>query len=232
MTQPTTLILGIGNLLWADEGFGVRAVEQLHRQYEFPPEVKLLDGGTQGLYLIHHLEGIKTLLVFDAVDYGLPPGTLKRVEGEHVPKFMGAKKMSLHQTGFQEVLATAEMLGHYPRNLLLVGVQPVQLEDYGGGLRPLTRQRIEPAIEAGLEWLTEHGVRPRKRQHPLPEKDSLAGAEIRPEIYEGQRPSPEAACRIGDERVLKSPAFQVRYRPHPLDPDARISCDIDHRGKY
>ncbi|RMG37933.1 MAG: HyaD/HybD family hydrogenase maturation endopeptidase [Gammaproteobacteria bacterium] len=232
MPSPHTLILGIGNILWADEGFGVRAVEHLHRHYEFPSDVKLMDGGTQGLYLVHHLEGIETLLVFDAVDYGLPPGTLKLVEGEQVPKFMGAKKMSLHQTGFQEVLATAEMLGHYPRNLLLVGVQPVQLEDYGGGLRSLTRQRIEPAIEAGLEWLAAHGVQARRRPQPLPEEASLAGTEIRPEIYEGQRPPPDVACRIGDERVLKSPAFELAYRPHPLDPDARISCDVDHRGKY
>ena len=26
---PRILVLGIGNLLWADEGFGVRAVEEL-----------------------------------------------------------------------------------------------------------------------------------------------------------------------------------------------------------
>ena len=29
--MPRVLILGIGNLLWADEGFGVRAVEALTR---------------------------------------------------------------------------------------------------------------------------------------------------------------------------------------------------------
>src|SRR5690242_18738397 len=49
---PNVLILGIGNLLWADEGFGVRAVEALHRDFAFPDHVRLLDGGTQGIYLI------------------------------------------------------------------------------------------------------------------------------------------------------------------------------------
>ncbi len=232
MTQPNTLILGIGNILWADEGFGVRAVEELHRHYAFDPEIKLMDGGTQGLYLVHHLEGIERLVVFDAIDYGLPPGTLRLIEGDDVPKFMGAKKMSLHQTGFQEVLATAEILGHCPLDLLLVGVQPVQLEDYGGGLRPLTRQRIGPAIEAALEWLAARGIAAHRRSRPLPEEQALGGAEIRPAVYEGQRPPPEIACRFGDERVLRSPAFELAYRPHPLDPDAHISCDVDHRGKY
>ena len=44
------LVLGIGNVLWADEGFGVRAVEALHAGWTFPPEVRLMDGG---LSLIH-----------------------------------------------------------------------------------------------------------------------------------------------------------------------------------
>ena len=80
-----TLIMGIGNVLWADEGFGVRCVEALADAWSFPAEVTLLDGGTQGLYLLPFLEEADTLIVFDAVDYGLVPGTLKIVEGDEVP---------------------------------------------------------------------------------------------------------------------------------------------------
>jgi hydrogenase expression/formation protein len=108
---PAVLVLGIGNLLWADEGFGVRAVEHLHRHWAFADNVRLADGGTQGIYLVQDIREADILVVFDAVDYGLPPATMKLVEGEDVPSFMGAKKVSLHQTGFQEVLAMAEMMG-------------------------------------------------------------------------------------------------------------------------
>ncbi|MCB1389002.1 MAG: hydrogenase maturation protease, partial [Rhodobacteraceae bacterium] len=97
--QHRALILGIGNLLWADEGFGVRCVEHLAETLEFDGPVTVLDGGTQGLYLLPFLEDHDLLVVFDAVDYGLEPGTMKVVEGDEVPAFMGAKKMSLHQTG-------------------------------------------------------------------------------------------------------------------------------------
>ena len=227
-----TLILGIGNLLWADEGFGVRAVEQLNRDYRFDEQVVLMDGGTQGIYLVQYVEQAEILVVFDAIDYGLEPGTLRLIEGDEVPKFMGAKKMSLHQTGFQEVLAMAEMLGSYPRHLLLVGVQPVQLEDYGGSLRDTTRQRIEPAIEAALQWLKQFGIVAEKRDIPLPASSSLAGREVGIECYESQRPSAQDACRVGDDRVLKSGDFDIAYRPHPLDPKNAISCDVDHRGQY
>ena len=68
------LVLGIGNILWADEGFGVRAVEEFHRRYELPQDVTVLDGGTQGLYLVNYVQEADDLLVFDAIDYGLVPG--------------------------------------------------------------------------------------------------------------------------------------------------------------
>ena len=42
------VVLGIGNMLWADEGFGVRCVEALQQRFEFAPHVELVDGGTQG----------------------------------------------------------------------------------------------------------------------------------------------------------------------------------------
>lgn len=158
IATPKVLLLGIGNVLWADEGFGVRVIEEIARRYRFGPNVRLLDGGTQGIYLVDDIRWAEVLVVFDAVDYGLPPGTLKRVEGDEVPKFMGAKKMSLHQTGFQEVLALADLLGDYPRHLLLIGVQPVELDDFGGSLRPEAKARIEPAIRLAREYLESFGV--------------------------------------------------------------------------
>ncbi|WP_316368464.1 HyaD/HybD family hydrogenase maturation endopeptidase [Candidatus Thiodiazotropha sp. CDECU1] len=229
---PNVLILGIGNLLWADEGFGVRAVESLQRQYRFPDHVRLLDGGTQGIYLVQHIREAQILVVFDAVDYGLPGGSLKRVEGDEVPKFMGAKKVSLHQTGFQEVLAMAEMLGDYPQHLLLVGVQPVELEDYGGSLREPVRAQIGPAIHMALDYLQGLGIEVERRETPLSPDSGLQGAISDIRRYESERPSEQYACRVGDARVLTSSQFDLAYRPAPLEQNA-LCVDVDtHLDKY
>lgn len=160
---PRVLVLGIGNILWADEGFGVRAVEEFHRHYSVPDNVTVLDGGTQGLYLVNFVEAADCLLVFDAIDYGLAPGTLKIVRDDEVPKFTGAKKMSLHQTGFQEVLSAADLLGRYPKHLALIGCQPVDLENWGGPLDSAVRDQIEPALRAAVDILAEWGVEARPR---------------------------------------------------------------------
>ena len=77
----TILVLGIGNLLWADEGFGVRCVEQLNAGYDFPESVRVMDGGTQGIFLLPWVRSASRLLIFDAIDFGLEPATLKLITG-------------------------------------------------------------------------------------------------------------------------------------------------------
>ncbi|MDR2637574.1 MAG: HyaD/HybD family hydrogenase maturation endopeptidase [Zoogloeaceae bacterium] len=199
MTFPRILVLGIGNLLWADEGFGVRCVEALEAAWDFPAGVTLLDGGTQGLYLLPHVQAADALLVFDAVDYGDAPGTLREVSGEEVPRFMGTKKMSLHQTGFQEVLAAAELTGRFPQALVLIGVQPRDLEDYGGSLTPPVREKLPEALERALGWLRRWGVEGTPRA-------SFRAASGQPALalpaYEAGRPAASVAWRKGDARFF------------------------------
>lgn len=202
-TKTPIRILGIGNLLWADEGFGVRVVEHLQARYRFPVGVECLDGGTQGLNLLGAVQGSERLAIVDAVDFGDPPGTLRVIRGSDVPCYLGAKKMSLHQTGFQEVLATAELLGDLPKDLLLVGLQPQILEDYGGGLTQVVSDCIEPAAAEVVAWLHQQGIAP---EGPLKHAESGLGepaVALDRANYEGKRPSPEQACRIGDPRFLR-----------------------------
>ncbi len=200
--QDRIVVLGIGNVLWADEGFGVRAVEALQARYRFADHVELVDGGTQGLYLIPQVHAAHRLLILDAVDYGLPAGTLKLVEDDEVPRFLGAKKMSLHQTGFQEVLALAQLTGAYPTQVLLIGCQPEEIDDFGGSLRDSVKAALEQALLLAVERLADWGAQPQRRAQPLAARDAVTSPELSLARYEAGRPSAEAACRIGDARFL------------------------------
>ncbi len=198
-TRTPVLVLGIGNLLWADEGFGVRCVEALHQRYVLPEGVRLLDGGTQGLYLVNDVCDAERLLVLDAIDFGDPPGTVRIVQSEDVPRFAIAKKMSMHQTGFQDVLAAAEMMGSSPREVVLIGVQPAELEDFGGGLTPLVSAQLDAVVQAAVRQLQRWGFAPVVRAQPA---ESLLGPGLQRELYEGGRPSDAEACRAGDRRFF------------------------------
>lgn len=199
------VVLGIGNVLWADEGFGVRCAEALAGRYEVGPGVDVVDGGTQGLNLLPLVQSCRRLLILDAVDYGREPGTLVCVEGEEVPRFLGSHKMSLHQTGFQEVLMLSLLGGHYPESVLLVGCQPEWLDDYGGSLRPVVRAAMDPALGIVLSRLRAWGTDPVPRAQP-----AAAGSPLALAAYEAGRPDEATACRVGDARFIPAPA-----RAHP-----------------
>lgn len=198
--QTDTLVLGIGNVLWADEGFGVRAVAALNEGWAFPEAVTLMDGGTQGLYLLPLVQTARRMLVFDAIDYRLPPGTLQVIRDGDIPAYLGVGKMSLHQSSFQEVLSLAQLSGKAPESAVLVGVQPELLMDFGGSLTDTVRAKLPEALSIGLEVLASwgHAARPRAAGEAVP----LFDPSLAMDAYESGRPSADDACRIGDPRVL------------------------------
>ncbi len=146
-----TLILGVGNLLLSDEGVGVRVIEQLQKEYDLPGEVDVLDGGTLGLDLLYHLEGVCRLLIIDAVETGQEPGTLIRLEGDEVPAFLSLK-ISPHQIGVPDMLFAAKLKDLYPNEVVLLGVQPGIIET-GLNLSPPVAAQVTPLVEQTLAEL-------------------------------------------------------------------------------
>ena len=125
--RSPVLVLGMGNLLLEDEGLGVRALEILQQRYEIPPEVELLDGGTTGMGLLDDISGREHLIVLDAVQTGDPPGTLVRLAGDDVPVYF-SMRISPHQLGLSDVLATLELSGEKPAEVVVLGLVPQSLE--------------------------------------------------------------------------------------------------------
>jgi hydrogenase maturation protease len=202
------LVLGIGNVLWADEGFGVRAVEALHEACECPPGVTVLDGGTQGLALMEYVCAAHRLIVFDAIDFGLSPGSLKVLRGDEVPAW-GATKLSAHQTGFNDLLALARLNDRAPQEMVLIGVQPEDLSDFGGSLRASVKARLPEAIAIAVRQLAEWGLplRPRNGAAPC---ERLNSAALSLSEFEQGRPSESLAPRTGDPRFMpRDPSIEV-----------------------
>lgn len=151
-------MLGIGNLIMTDDGVGVRVVQRLTDEYRFPEGVTVMDGGTLGLDLLPHLEGVERLLMVDAVETGGPPGTVVRLSGEEIPVALQTK-LSPHQMGLQDLLAVAELQGNRPAEMVLWGVQPESVE-LGMELTPAVAARLDQLVEKVLAELAAWGVMP------------------------------------------------------------------------
>jgi hydrogenase maturation protease len=151
----SALVLGVGNVLLRDEGIGIRAVEELQRRYLFPDDVEIIDGGTSGIELLRFIDDVDHFLIIDALSAGHPPGSVLRVEGADVPATFETR-ITPHQLGLSDLLATAKLTGKMPAHVVLFGVEPKTLEsglefspEVGGALDKLLGKVVEELRRLG-----------------------------------------------------------------------------------
>ncbi|MGZ8255244.1 MAG: hydrogenase maturation protease, partial [Burkholderiaceae bacterium] len=103
------LVLGLGNVLLADDGVGSAAVAELHDRYEPCAGARVLDGGTLGLSLLPYLDAADIVILVDAIRADAPPGSFVRLDGDEVAPAV-ATRLSPHQIGVADLLDGARWL--------------------------------------------------------------------------------------------------------------------------
>lgn len=118
--QDDIAVLGIGNLILSDEGFGIHVIRALNN-YKFDPPIKLIDGGTAGTSLINLIDGIKRLIVVDCIDIDKPCGSIFVFDKKDIANAPGIR-FSPHQIGFLDVLDLLAMRDKAPLEIKFIGV--------------------------------------------------------------------------------------------------------------
>ena len=154
----SVLVLGVGNLVMSDDAVGVLVVQQLQERFSFPDNVEIIDGGTLGLDLLPKLENITHLLMIDAVETGSTAGTCVRLCGQELPIALETK-VSPHQMGLKDLLAVSELMGHSPKEMVLIGIQPESIE-MEIGLTEKVEAQLENLISNVLDELANWGITP------------------------------------------------------------------------
>lgn len=121
------LILGVGNLLLKDDGFGVHLINSF-KDTVFPEHITLLEAGTVSHQLIPLLREVDHLIVIDVVEAGDTPGSIFRFSPDDM-QFRSEQKASLHQISLTDVLHMAELTGGKPKTVIL-GVQPKDVSSW------------------------------------------------------------------------------------------------------
>jgi len=150
-------ILGVGNLLLGDEGFGVHVVRRLQENYQFPDNVEILDGGTSGIMLAPFIESKDVLFVIDVVNLAEKPGTIHVYENKDVRAGNIQTRMSPHQVGLLEILDLCRLRGNAPEWLEMITVVPADLSTHIG-LSPELAQVVDPVIDALLQKLARYEI--------------------------------------------------------------------------
>jgi len=126
------IVIGVGNPLRRDDGVGlevIRLLSENRERYNLSPDTDLVDGGTDGLGLIEYLKNYKKVIIIDAVEMKLTPGTIKVFTPVEAVMNINSDALSTHGFGIAELIKLAKELDISPE-LIIVGVQP---EDVGYG---------------------------------------------------------------------------------------------------
>jgi hydrogenase maturation protease len=139
----STLVVGLGNTLRADDGVGARVAQALIEE-ALPGDVEVVEGGTLGLDLVNLMEGRRRVILVDAAEMGRPPGEFVRFGLDRVSLLGEDQYVSVHAAGLRDALLLARVLGVLPEEIVIFGVQPASLE---------WRETLSPAVEARLPHL-------------------------------------------------------------------------------
>lgn len=158
-------VLGIGNIVLRDEGFGVRAAEYLRENYFFPDQVRILDGGTLGMELLRFVTGTRRLLILDAIRGDKAPGTVYRLEKDDVAVHFQSK-LSAHEVGIQDILTLLTLTGKPVPEVVVLGAEPVDLSaglELSAELSPLVPDLAARALSELKSWGIEAEPKSKER---------------------------------------------------------------------
>lgn len=147
--MKNTVIVGLGNLLLKDDGVGVHAIRALEQE-ALPPTVELVDGGTSTLSLLTYFVGCPKIIIIDALQAGLPPGTIYRLTPEDIPRYR-AEHLSIHDVQILDVVKMAALLGDMPE-VVILGIEPQEIAS-GLELTPVIAEKIPSLVQSVINEL-------------------------------------------------------------------------------
>lgn len=151
------LVLGVGNSILKDEGFGVHVIEHMienRAALGIPANVELMDGATLGLDLLYVLEGRDRVIMIDIVNAGAEPGAMFKFTPQSIKTAVEINKVSMHQVTLFDVLTMAERTDRMPREVVIIAVQPGEV-NWGEELTPEVEAQIPKAVELVLEEISK-----------------------------------------------------------------------------
>ena len=170
-SKPDSAVIGIGNILFKDEGLGVYATQYLQQNYDFTPDIDLIDGGTLGMNMIQTYQSYQRIIILDtiSVDDDACAGTLYNLNAE-VLQGLGNSRKTAHEI---EVLQTLELgaLAGDMAEIQIIAMVPEQIDEVVMDLTEEVRQAMPLFIQTILDELSKWGIKhaPKKQVVSLQE---------------------------------------------------------------
>lgn len=155
---PSIAVIGIGNILFNDEGLGIYATQFIKQNYHFTPQIELIDGGTLGMNMIHYYQSYERVLLLDtiSVDENAPAGSIYNLDAK-VLQGLGSCRKTAHEI---EVLQTLELgaLAGDMAEIQIIAMVPEEMDSVVMALTATVQQAMPLFIQTIIEELQNWGI--------------------------------------------------------------------------
>ena len=155
-------IIGIGNVLQKDDGLGVYAASYLNENYNFSKEVRIINGGVEGIHLFNVLEESKHVVVLDCLQLNDDPASIYAIPAQEISGY-GLNNGGAHEIGILQCMDMMELQGKEIPKATLIGVVPAEVT-FEFGLSPELIEAFEGYISVVVQYLQKEGINATKKE--------------------------------------------------------------------
>ena len=160
--RSDTVVIGVGNILFKDEGVGIYAAKYLEENYTFSPDVDVIDGGTLGFKLMTYYQSYRKVIILDTVSIKDTPGSVYNLPADALMG-LGSYRQTAHEVEVVEMLEICSMLDSMAE-VNVIGIVPQEIECVDISLTPQLEESFRGLVDEAVRELERGGVTVRKRE--------------------------------------------------------------------
>lgn len=154
------IVVGVGNMLFKDEGVGIYASEFLKQNYEFDGDLEIIDGGTLGFKLMSYFQEYENVIILDTVSIEENAGEIYRIPSD-VLLGMGNYRKTAHEVEIVEMLEIVSVLDSHAK-VTILGIIPEDIISVGIGLTKTIEDRFEEFILNAIKEIESLGIKTKR----------------------------------------------------------------------
>jgi len=161
-------LLGVGNILEKDDGIAIYAIRYLQKNYDFSPNLTLIEGGVEGINLLNLFMEEEHIIILDAIEIDDTPGSIYHIPSEELTGY-GINSGGAHELGVLQCFDILEMMGKELPKSSVIGIVPKTI-DVEIGLSALMQEKFLTYIEVIIKVLEQNSFTCKKKDNITLEK--------------------------------------------------------------
>jgi len=159
--KKRNIVIGVGNMLFKDEGIGIYAAEYIKQNYKFDDEsLEIIDGGTLGFKRMTYFQEYDNVIILDTVSIEDTVGEIYRLPSE-ILLGLGNYRKTAHEVEIVEMLEIVSVLDSHA-DVTIIGIIPEDIISVGIGLTQTMENRFEEFILNGIKEIESLGIKAKK----------------------------------------------------------------------